>query len=152
MTLSERIEQEYLLAYKNHEMEKVGVIRLLKSAMKNRLVELKRPGGELTDAEMLEVIMKQAKQRKDSIEQYTAANRGDLAEKEAGELKILEGWLPEFLSEEELNEEIEKIISETGVTDLSGMGQVMKLLTGRFTGRIDGKQASAMVRSLLAKK
>lgn len=152
MSLYEQIEAEYLQAYKAHENEKVGVLRLLKSAVKNRLVELKRPGGSLTDQEMLEVILKQAKQRTDSIEQYEAAGRQDLAEKEALELKILQSWLPKPLSRDELVNSIHDIIRETGASGSRDMGKVMKELGSRFAGRIDGKDAAAMAREILSAK
>ena len=83
MTLAERIEKDYSAAYECKEQLKLDVLRLLKTAAKNLLVELKRPGGVLTDEEMLGVLIKQGKQRQDSIEQYRAASRPDLAEREA---------------------------------------------------------------------
>lgn len=151
MTLYERIETEYIKAYKAHENEKVGVLRLLKSAVKNRLVELKRPGGALTDQEMIDVILKQAKQRMDSIEQYEAAGRSDLAAKEAAELELLREWLPKQLSQEELKEVIHKIITATGATAPKDMGKVMKELSANYAGKFDGKAASSLVREMLSR-
>ena len=152
MSLQEKIEKEYIEAYKAHQADKVGVLRLLKSAVKNRLVDLKRPGGVLTDQEMLDVILKQAKQRTDSIEQYTAAGRNDLANKEEIELEILKTWLPRTLSQDELTAVIEKIIDSTGAAGPRDMGKVMKELTANYAGQIDGKTASGLVRELLEKK
>lgn len=152
MTLYEQIEGEYIKAYKAHENERVGVLRLLKSAVKNRLVELKRPGGTLTDPEMLDVILKQARQRLDSIEQYKAAGRSDLADKEAVELEILQTWLPKPLSQEELALVILKIITETGASGNRDMGKVMKELAANYSGRYDGKEASSLVREMLSAK
>lgn len=149
MTLNDRIEKEYLAAYKAHQMDKVAVLRLLKSAVKNRLVELKRPGGSLNDQEMLEVILKQAKQRADSIEQYTVAGRSDLADKERGELEILKEWLPKSLSREELIEVIKEIIVNTGASGMKDMGKVMKVLTAQYTGQMDTREASALVKEML---
>ena len=99
MSLTTRIEQDYIAAYKAKDALRLGVLRLLKTAAKNLQVELMRP---VTDEELASVVQKQAKQRQDSIEQFTAANRPDLAEKEAAELSILKDYLPEPLSEEEL--------------------------------------------------
>ena len=75
MSLAERLSEDYIAAYKAHESDRLGVLRLLKTAMTNRLVELKKPGGVLGDDEIMDLILKQAKQRKDSIEQYTKAKR-----------------------------------------------------------------------------
>lgn len=98
MSLTTRIEQDYIAAYKAKDALRLGVLRLLKTAAKNLQVELMRP---VTDEELATVVQKQAKQRQDSIEQFTAANRPDLAEKEAAELSF-EGLPSEPLSEEEL--------------------------------------------------
>ena len=94
MSLFEQIEKEYIQAYKAKDAVRLTVLRLLKTAVKNRLVDLRRPGGSLSDEEMLDVIIKEGKQRQDSIEQYRAANRADLADKEAAELKILQNICP----------------------------------------------------------
>ena len=152
MTLSERLDKEYIEAYKAHETEKVGVLRLLKSAAKNKLVELKRPGGVLTDEEMLEVILRQAKQRTDSIEQYTAANRKDLADKEAAELKILEEWLPARLNPEELESAIREVVAKTGASGMKDMGSVMREVLTAYAGRVDGKEVSEKVKAILSAK
>ena len=148
MSMLSRIEQDYIAAYKAHEELRVAVLRLLKTAAKNRQVELMHP---LTDDEMLDVIGKQAKQRQDSIEQYKSAGREDLAAREAAELDILRSYLPAALSEAELAEAIEKAIAETGVTGVAGMGKVMSTLLAAYKGRVDGKTASAAVRARLLK-
>ena len=109
MSLTTRIEQDYIAAYKAKDALRLGVLRLLKTAAKNLQVELMRP---VTDEELATVIQKQAKQRQDSIEQFTAANRPDLAEKEAAELSILKDYLPEPLSEEELAAAIDAAIAD----------------------------------------
>lgn len=149
--LYEQIDKDYLAAYKAHQNDKVGVLRLLKAAVKNRLVELKRPGGTLDDAEMLDVIIKQAKQRQDSMEQYKACNRPDLADKEALELEILSAYLPKHLSTAELNEAIAAAIAETGASSAREMGKVISLIMGKYKGQVDGKEVSAMVKQALSK-
>ena len=108
MSLSTQIEQDYIAAYKAKDSLRLGVLRLLKTAAKNLQVELMRP---ITDEELAAVIQKQAKQRQDSIEQYSAANRPDLAAREADELAILKGYLPEPLSAAELDAAVEAAVA-----------------------------------------
>ena len=98
---------------------------------------------------MLDLIIKEGKQRQDSIEQFTAANRPDLAEKEAAELSILKDYLPEPLSEEELAAAIDAAIAALGVTNMSGMGKVIQSVMGDYKGRVDGKALSAAVKARL---
>ncbi len=146
MTMTTRVEQDFIAAYKAKDQTRITVLRLLKSAFKNRQVELMHP---LSDDEALDVIQKETKQRQDSIEQYTAANRADLAEREAAELVILKEYLPAPLTEEELAAAIEAAIAETGVTSMSVMGRVMSAVLAANKGRVDGKVASAAVRARL---
>ncbi|MFT4301455.1 MAG: GatB/YqeY domain-containing protein, partial [Desulfovibrio sp.] len=115
-TLFDQIEKDYILAYKAKDSVRLTVLRLLKTAVKNRLVDLRRPGGSLSDEEMMDVIIKEGKQRQDSIEQYTAAQRPDLAEKEAAELVVLKEYLPKALSQEERLSLVESTIAELGAT------------------------------------
>lgn len=149
MSLAERVNQDYLAAYKAHEAERVGVLRLLKTAMSNRLVELKQPGGILSDDEILELVLKQAKQRKDSIEQYANAKRRDLADKEARELRILEDYLPKPLTEAELADAIAEAMAETGAASPQEMGKMIGAIMAKYRGRVDGKAVSALVRQKL---
>lgn len=152
MNLSDRIAQDYINAYKAHDATRLGVLRLLKTAMSNRLVELKQPGGTLDDAAITDLLLKQAKQRKDSIEQYTAANRKDLADREASELSILQEYLPSQLTGDELEAAVLDAIAETGAHGPQDMGKVMGILTAKYRGRIDGKAASALTREKLQQK
>ena len=146
MSLTTRIEQDYIAAYKAKDALRLGVLRLLKTAAKNLQVELMRP---VTDEELASVVQKQAKQRQDSIEQFTAANRPDLAEKEAAELSILKDYLPEP-TEEELAAAIDAAIAALGVTNMSGMGKVIQSVMGDYKGRVDGKAVSAAVKARLS--
>jgi hypothetical protein len=98
----------------------------------------------------LEVISKQAKQRRDSVEQYQKAARMDLVEQEQQELDIIETYLPRQLSDEEITVRAKTAITELGVMDMKGMGPVMKLLTSELKGRADGKRISQIVRQLLS--
>ncbi len=150
MTLSKRIEQEYIAAYKAKDQLKLDVLRLLKTAAKNLLVELKRSNGSLDDNEMMDVILRQAKQRQDSITQYRDANRQDLAEREAAELSVLQEYLPTMLTEGELDAAIIKAIADTGASKPQDMGKVMNAIMAEYKGRVDGKELSAKVRAALA--
>ena len=150
MTLTEQLDIDYVQAYKSKDAVRLSVLRLLKTAAKNQIVELRRPGGSLDDAEMMAVIIKQGKQRQDSIEQYTAAGRPDLAAKEAAELEILQGYLPKALTPEELAAAIEEAVQSTGASSPKDMGKVMSAIMGAYTGRVDGKALSAAVRQRLA--
>ena len=129
---------------------RLTVLRLLKTAVKNKLVDLRRPGGSLSDEEMLDVIIKEGKQRQDSIEQYTAANRADLAEKEAAELRILQEYLPKALSPEELAEIIETTVTELQAATPKDMGRVISAVMGAYKGRVDGKALSEAVKKRLS--
>lgn len=149
MTLAERLSQDYVAAYKAKDATVLSVLRLLKTAITNRQVELKQPGKTLSDEEISTLIARQAKQRKDSIEQYRNAGRNDLAENEARELEILEHYLPKPLSPEELDAAISTAIQETGVKDPREMGKVIGAIMARFKGRVDGKEVSARIREKL---
>ncbi|MDR0239530.1 MAG: GatB/YqeY domain-containing protein [Deltaproteobacteria bacterium] len=150
MHLSARIEQDYITAYKARDSLRLSVLRLVKTAAKNTLVELKRPGGGLSDAELCAVLVKQGKQRQDSIEQFRAASRHDLADKEEAELRILQEYLPKPLDPEELDAAISAAIAETGASSPKDMGRVMQKLTAEHAGRVDGKSLSDLVRAKLA--
>ncbi|MGE9985146.1 GatB/YqeY domain-containing protein [Desulfovibrio sp. SGI.169] len=150
MSLSEQIEKEYIQAYKAKDAVRLTVLRLLKTAVKNRLVDLRRPGGSLSDEEMLDVIIKEGKQRQDSIDQYRAANRADLADKEAAELKILQEYLPRALSPEELTALIENTVTELQAASPKDMGRVISTIMGSYKGRVDGKVLSEAVKKRLA--
>ncbi|MBS6829845.1 MAG: GatB/YqeY domain-containing protein [Desulfovibrio sp.] len=150
MSLSEQIEKEYIQAYKAKDAVRLTVLRLLKTAVKNKLVDLRRPGGSLSDEEMLDVIIKEGKQRQDSIEQYTAAKRADLAEKEAAELRILQEYLPKALSPEELTEIIETTVTELQAATPKDMGRVISAVMGAYKGRVDGKALSEAVKKRLS--
>lgn len=146
MSLSERIEKDYISAYKAKDQVRLGVLRLLKTAAKNLQVELLRP---LTDDEMFDLVMKQAKQRMDSIEQFRAAGREDLASKEDAELTVIRDYLPQPLSPEELNQAIDAAILAVGASSMQDMGKVMSSIMADYKGRVDGKALSSAVRARL---
>lgn len=146
MSLQKQLEKDYISALKAKDQEKVAVLRMLKAAMKNLQVELRR---ELTDQEILDVLVKQAKQRQDSITQFQNGGRQDLAEVEEKELVIIKTYLPEPLEEEDLLAAIRACIAECGAVGPQDMGKVMKTLLAAYPGRVDGKAASALVRQQL---
>jgi len=148
MSLIARLEQDYLTAYKAKDTVKLGVLRLLKTALKNFQVEhLRAPA----DDDVLDVISRQCKQRQDSIEQYTAASRPELAAKEAAEMEILCSYMPPKLSEAELVEVVAALVTEVQAVGVKDMGKVMQALSAGYKGRYDGKAASDAVRAALQK-
>jgi uncharacterized protein YqeY len=150
MNLNERIEKEYVSAYKSKDVVRLAVLRLLKTAVKNRLVSLRRPGGTLSDDEMLEVIIKEAKQRQDSIEQYTAAGRLDLAQREQAELAVLGEYLPTPLSPGEIAALVEAAVKELPACSPRDTGRIISAIMARHKGRIDGKTLAETVKARLA--
>lgn len=147
MLLAERVEKEYVEAYKGKDALRLSVLRHLKTAAKNRQVELMRP---LTDEDYMDVVLRQAKQRKDSIEQYQAAGRDDLARQEADEYAILAEYLPKALDEKELAAVVEAAVREENAQGPRDMGRVMSRIMGQYRGRVDGKRLSEAVRLALA--
>ena len=137
MSLFETIEKDYVQAYKAKDAVRLTVLRLLKTAVKNRLVDLCRPGGTLDDAEMLDLIIKEGKQRQ------------DLADKEAAELAVIQSYLPKPLTEEELTALIDATIAEVGATSPREMGKVISAIMATHKGRVDGKALSAAVKARL---
>ncbi len=146
MGVKEKIMADMKEAMKAKDMIKVSTLRLLLSEIKNKEIDKK---GELTDEEIYALIQKAVKQRKESIEQYRFGGRNDLVQKEETELKILESYLPEQLSEEELERIIEEAIKETGATTMKDMGKVMKIVMPKVKGRADGKIVNEMVKKKL---
>ena len=146
MTLQEKIEKDYLVAYKAREEVRVAVLRMLKTAAKNRQVELLRL---LTDEEMLEVVARQVKQRQESIDQFRQAGRIEMAEREEAEMACLKGYLPTQLTPEETASAVDEAIAETGAASPREMGKVMQAVMARHKGRIDGKVVNELVRRKL---
>lgn len=147
MSLSERLEKDYVTAFKAKKTDEVAVLRMLKAAVKNKQVELRR---ELADNEILDVVAKQVKQRQESIDQFRAAGRVDLAEIEERELLILRAYLPTALSPAQLEEAVNTTIQALGASGMKEMGKVMNVILGEHAGRVDGKELSALVRAKLS--
>ena len=150
MTLPERIDSDLKDAMRAKDALRLGVLRMLKSALKYSAIEKAGADGQLDDAEAAQVIRKQVKQRQDSIESFEKGGRPDLAAKEKDELAILNGYLPKGLEADELSKMVRETISELGATSRAQMGAVMKALQGKVAGRADGKTLSQEVQRQLS--
>jgi hypothetical protein len=147
MSLKAKITEDMKSALRAKQAQRLSAIRLLLAAIKQKEIDERI---ELTDADVLSIVEKQIKQRRDSITQYQAANRQDLVDGETFELDLLATYLPKQLSDAEVGEEIAKAIAETGATGMPDMGKVMALLKGRLAGRADMGKVSGLVRARLS--
>lgn len=146
MTISQTLQQKIGEAMKAHDEVRLSTLRLLSSAFNYERIAKQH---ELTEEEELDVVRKQAKQRKDSIEAYKKAGANDRAEKEWLELKILQEYLPPEMSQEDLTKLVDSVISETGANSVSDMGRVMSGVKAKAPGA-DGAIVAQMVRSKLS--
>lgn len=146
MSLKARITEDMKAAMKAREAPRLSAIRMLLAAIKQKEIDERI---ELTDSDVLGVVEKLIKQRRDSISQYQAANRRDLVEAETFELNLLQGYLPQQLSEAEIADEVAKAIAESGAASAKDMGKVMSVLKGRIAGRADMSKVSALVKARL---
>jgi uncharacterized protein len=147
MSLRDRLTEDLKLAMKARDQLRMDVIRMIKAAVLNKEVEMKK---DLDDAEMSRIMTTMIKQRKESVEQYEKGQRAELAAKERQEISIIEAYLPQALSPEELDRTVDAVIRETGATSAKDMGAVMKTVMARLAGQpVDGKQVSDLVRSKL---
>lgn len=141
-----RIEGDLKTAMKSGDKPRVSTLRLLLSALKNEKIQAHR---ELTDEEIEAVIRRGAKQRRDSIEQYGRGGREDLVAAETAELQILEAYLPQGLTDADLESAVKTIISDRSLTSKKEVGAVMKELMVRYKGRVDGRRAQEIAQRLL---
>lgn len=144
--LRDRIGDDMREAMKARDRLRVGALRMLMAAVKNTEVEKLH---QLSDDEVLEVVAREAKRRRESIEAFEQGGRRDLVDKEAAELAVLEGYLPARLTEEEISLLVEEAIAETGASTPKQMGEVMKALMPKIRGRADGAEVSALVKARL---
>ena len=147
MTLKARITEDMKTAMRAKDTARLSAIRLLLAAIKQREVDERK---ELTDADVLAVIDKMVKQRRDSIAQFTAGKRMDLVANEEGELAVLATYQPAQMSETEIEAAIEAAVAATGAVGPAGMGKVMAELKGKLAGRADMSAVSARVKARLA--
>ena len=150
MTLQERVDSDLKEAMRAKEATKLAVLRMLKSALKYAVIAKSGAEAELSDAEAIQVIRKQAKQRQDSIESFEKGGRTELADKEKEELAILNTYLPQGMSPDELAKVVRETIAELGATSKAQMGAVMKALQAKVAGRADGKTLSSEVQKQLS--
>jgi uncharacterized protein YqeY len=148
MTLKQQITEDMKTAMRAKETARLGAIRLLLSAMKQREVDERI---ELTDADIVAIIEKMLKQRRDSISQYEAANRQDLADVEKFEVTVLQTYMPQQLSEADIISAIAEIISSTGATGPQDMGKVMGAIKPKLAGRADMGKVSGLIKAQLSK-
>ncbi len=149
MSIQARIDSDLKDAMRAKDAAKLGVLRMLKSALKYSAIEKSGAEGELDDAEATQVIRKQVKQRQDSIESFEKGGRPELAAKEKEELALLTDYLPQAMSSDELASAVRAAIAETGATSRAQMGAVMKILQAKLAGRADGKTLSQEVQRQL---
>src|SRR5204862_2279740 len=149
MTPQERLDSDLKEAMRARDTTKLGVLRMLKSALKYAAIAKSGAETELSDAEAAQVIRKQAKQRQDSIESVEKGGRTELANKEKEELSILNAYLPQAMSADELVKVVRETITEVGATSKAQMGAVMKALQIRVAGRADGRTLSQEVQKQL---
>jgi len=150
MNLSERVDEDLKEAMRARNASKLGVLRMLKSALTYAAIEKSGAEGKLTDADAAQVIRKQVKQRQDSIESFEKGGRAELAAKEKEELSILNTYLPQAMSADELAKVVRETIAEVGATSKAQMGAVMKALQTKVAGRADGKMLSGEVQKQLS--
>ena len=149
MTVIERVDSDLKEAMRARDATRLGVLRMLKSALKYAAIAKSGAEAELSDAEAAQVIRKQAKQRQDSIESFEKGGRAELAEKERQELSILNAYLPQPMNADELAKVVRETIAEVGATSKAQMGAVMKALQAKVASRVDGKTLSAEVQKQL---
>jgi uncharacterized protein YqeY len=147
MTLKERITEDMKAAMRAKDTERLGTIRLLTAAMKQKEVDERI---ELDDAAVVGIVDKLIKQRKDSVEAFQKAGRTDLADKEAAEITVLRAYLPARLSQEEIAAEVKAIVAELGAKGPGDMGKVMGAAKQRLAGKAEMGQVSAAVKAALA--
>jgi hypothetical protein len=149
MALKEQLDQDLKAAMREKAQLRLATIRMLKSAIKYREIELMKP---LDDAGVLSVIASEIKRRRDSVEQYRAGNRADLADKEEAEIALLQVYLPQQLSADELRAKVDEAVAKVGAQGPKDMGAVMKALLPEVQGRAEGKAVSDMVKARLSGK
>lgn len=147
MTLRQRITSDLTAAMKAKDADRTSVLRMVKAAVQNREIE---KGGELTDDEMTKALQSLVKQRRDSVEQYEKAGRAELAGREQAEIEVIEEYLPQAASREEIERAVDEAIAETNASSMKEMNLVMKAAQARLAGRsADGRAVSEIVKARL---
>ncbi len=146
MTLKQKLQEDLKTSMKNKDTLRKSVITLIRSSIKQVEVDKRI---ELNDDDVIDIISKQLKQRNDSLEQFLDAGREDLVEETRSEIEVLKEYLPQQLSEEELNEIVKQTISEVGATSMKDMGKIMSAIKPKTKGRADGKLINKLVKENL---
>ncbi|QKG84946.1 GatB/YqeY domain-containing protein [Kroppenstedtia pulmonis] len=146
MPIMERLTQDMKTAMKNKDKTRLSVIRMVRSSMKNEEIKLQR---NLTEEDALGILSRELKQQKDSLQEFEQAGRDDLAAKAKAEIAILEDYLPEPLTEEEIHSIVREAIQKSGASSKADMGKVMKLVMPQVKGRADGKAVNRTVLEML---
>lgn len=148
MTLKERIDSDLIVAMKAKDAARTSTLRMMKASVKNREIE---KGDALSDDEITKSLQSLVKQRRDSIEQYEKAGREELAAKERDEIEVIEVYLPQAASREEIERAVDEAVAETNATSMREMGAVMKAAQARLAGRnADGRTLSEIVKARLS--
>jgi uncharacterized protein len=148
MTLQEKIQSHLADAMRNKDALRLSVLRMMKTAVKNKEIDKMKP---LEEGEVIAVLNTLVKQRKDSVEQFRNGGREELAQKEEAEIKIIEEYLPAAASDEDIRKALEEAIQETGASSIKDMGKVMKATMARLAGKTaDGGRVSQLVKEKLA--
>lgn len=148
MALEQQIQKDIMEAMKAHNTVRTNAVRAIKSEI--LLAKTSGAGAEITDGDVIKLIQKLIKQRKESAAMYAQGGRQDLADNELAEAAEMEGYLPKQLSEAEVEEIVKGIIAETGASSIADMGKVMGLATKKLAGQADGRTVSTIVKKLLA--
>ncbi len=148
MSLNQKIVADLTASMKAQDTPRTSTLRMVKAAMMNRQIE---KGSELDDEDMSKLLRSLVKQRRDSVEQYEKAARQDLADKEKAEIGIIEAYLPQAASQEEIERAVATAIAETGASSMKDMGQVMKATQSQLAGKnADGRVVSEIVKAKLS--
>lgn len=146
MSLKEKLQEDLKSSMKNKDTIRKSVVTLIRSAIKQHEVDNR---VELADDAIIDIISKQLKQRKDSLAEFEKANRDDLVEETKSEIQVLEGYLPQQLSEEELEKIVIETIAEVGATSMKDMGKIMATIKPKTAGRADGRKINELVKKNL---
>ena len=149
MSLQSKIDQDYIQAMKNRDTARSSCLSFLRAQIKNVVIDKRLE--QAADEDVIAVIKKQVKQRQESIGQFKAGNRADLAAKEEAEMAILKSYLPAEMSAQQLNAVIEEVFKNTGASSMKDMGRVMKEVLARTSGQADNQALSALVKERLSK-
>jgi uncharacterized protein YqeY len=147
MGLKQQIISDLTASMKAQDAQRTSSLRMVKAAMMNREIE---KGGELDDDEMMKLLRSMVKQRRDSVEQYEKGGRQDLVDKELAEITVIEGYLPQAASHEEIEKAVDAAVQDTGASSMKDMGKVMKAVQEKLAGKnADGRTVSEIVKSKL---